>query len=223
MEVHNKVQDFFHMTRFADNITHVIAFDKVFSGVHCVHLALLIMNSKNVRYFIMCKGHFSKGNNKCMIGSSSAGFYYDNFLAFMGFKLVLKVPSLLMNGGESSGSFCFYSIPAHRKRNVTEHDIGHIFHSFFAPLGFSDDEENILKAAWTTAAKEERARANEPDIAPSAYFPEGPPDTDPKLSFFKGVYHYYEANAHFKKHHALRISQKLTSSCIVSDEYICIG
>jgi hypothetical protein len=63
------------------------------------------MNSKNVKYFITVKGHFSKGKNKCMLGSSSASFALDDLLNTMGFELVSKLPSLLMNGSENSGSF----------------------------------------------------------------------------------------------------------------------
>jgi hypothetical protein len=105
LDFQNKVQDLFHMTSFSDDVTHVIAFDKAFGGILCLHNALLVMNSKNVKYFITVKGHFSKGKNKCMLGSSSASFALDDLLNTMGFELVSKLPSLLMNGSENSGSF----------------------------------------------------------------------------------------------------------------------
>jgi hypothetical protein len=33
LDFQNKVQDLFHMTSFSDDVTHVIAFNKAFSGV----------------------------------------------------------------------------------------------------------------------------------------------------------------------------------------------
>jgi hypothetical protein len=140
----------------------------------------------------------------------------------MGFELVSKLPSLLMNGSESSGSFWVYQIPIHLKQTVTESYIQNLFDSFFAPLGFSASEEKLIKDMWTMAAKNERTR-NQEDTMSSVRFPECPPCKDPRSTFVDGVYQYYCTNADFEKVHVPRLRQQLKSSCLESNEYICIG
>jgi hypothetical protein len=114
-----------------------------------------------------------------MLGSSSAPFALDDLLDTMGFELVSKLPSLLMDGSESSRPFQVYQNPSHLKQTVTESYIQNLFDSFFAPLGFSASEETLIKDRWTMAAKNERKR-NQDDTMSSVCFPECPPCKDPK-------------------------------------------
>jgi hypothetical protein len=225
LDCNNKVQDLFHMSRFSDATTHVIAFDKAFDGCLCLHIVLLALNSRNVKYFITVKGHFSKGKNKCMLGNSSATFDYDALLKAMDFKLVMTLPSLKMNGAELSGLFRIYTIPVHLRAMVTKHYIEHLFYSFFTPLGFGTQAQELIKEKWAEAAKNKKGSHD--DILSSVPFPEGPPDADPKSSFVEGLYEYYCVNADFDKIRSPRLrqqlKQQLKSTCVVSNEYICIG
>jgi len=125
-------------------------FDKVFPADLLLHILLIVIQSKNIRLFISCKEHVSKGKNKCMLHGSE--FKYNEIMDYL--KTYFRKKKML-NGyqmrfsSESAGSFAVYEVIEHTI--VDDVFFNQLYESFLSKRGLNHKGLKKIKDRWNNA------------------------------------------------------------------------
>ena len=221
MDVFLERKNLLEITSLPSHCTHILAFDKAFSGYLLIHNALVAMNSKSVRYFICCKPYFTtskktlvslKGENED--NRSGGGFDVGEMLIYMKFKLLMTTDNLKMNGkgSENSGKFTVYEVP-HVK--IDEEYVSTLVNDYFAGKGFKNCELDTIASGWknANANEEESKNTKSDDFSNSCRSNHGVPSYDQILTYYSKEGDYANLST--------SVQQKIDDSCLGDDPIAC--
>ena len=215
MDVFLECKNLLEITSLPSHCTHILAFDKAFSGYLLIHNALVAMNSKGVRYFICCKPYFTSSNKTLVslkgeneANRSGGGFDVGEMLSYMKFKSLMTTDNLKMNGkgSENSGKFTVYEVP-HVK--IDDEYVSTLVNNFFGDKGFKKCELDTIASGWKNANHSNKSD----DFSNSCRSNHGVPSYEQILTYYTKQGDYENLSKSVKK--------QIENSCLGDDPIAC--